>query len=152
MVAGPEFRSEAGKNMLVKNTLYELKGSGAAFRALLAETMDEMSYRPRYSDPYLWLRLAVKPDGFEDYEYILSYVDDVLCISHKPQKSMKRIQEDFKLKDDKLEPPDVYLGATLADMKLESGKYCWTMLPEKYVKAAVSNVEEDLARSGKRLP
>ena len=37
-------------------------------------------------------------------------------------------------------------------MKLESGKYCLTMLLEKYVKAAVKNVEEDLARSGNILP
>ena len=37
-------------------------------------------------------------------------------------------------------------------MKLESGNYCWTMPPEQYVKAAVTNVEEDFARSGKRLP
>ena len=65
---------------------------------------------------------------------------------------MKRIQEDFKLKDDKIEPPDVYLGATLAKMKLESGKYYWNMSPEQYVKAAVTNFEEELSRSGKRLP
>ena len=37
-------------------------------------------------------------------------------------------------------------------MKLESGKYCWNVLPEQYVKVAVTNVEEDLARNGKRLP
>ena len=65
---------------------------------------------------------------------------------------MKRIQEYFKLKDDKIEPPDVCLGTTLAKMKLERDKYCWTMSPEQYVKAAVRNVEEDLTRSGNRLP
>ena len=65
---------------------------------------------------------------------------------------MKRIQEDFKLNDKKIEPTDVYLGATLSNMKLDSGKYCWTTSPEQYVKAAVTDVEEDLARSGKRLP
>ena len=37
-------------------------------------------------------------------------------------------------------------------MKLESGNYCWNMSPEQYVRAVVANVEEDLARSGKRLP
>ena len=36
-------------------------------------------------------------------------------------------------------------------MKLYNGKYCWTMLPEQYVKAAVTNIEEDLVRSGKGL-
>jgi hypothetical protein len=71
----------------------------------------------------------------------------------------KRIQqEDFKLKDDKiLEPPDVYLGATLAKMMtLPSGKTSWTTLPEQYVKATavtnVTNVKEDLADQNRRLP
>ena len=37
---------------------------------------------------------------------------------------MERIKDNFKLKDDKIDYPDVYLGATTAKMKLESGKYC----------------------------
>ena len=65
----------------------------------------------------------------------------MLCISHNLQKLMMRIQEDFKLEDNKIEPPDLYLGSKLAKMKLESGKYFWTMSPEQYVKAAVTNVE-----------
>ena len=65
---------------------------------------------------------------------------------------MKRIQEDFNLKYNKIEPPNVYIGYTFSKMKFESGKYCWTMSPEQYVKAAVTNVEEDLTRSGKIFP
>ena len=37
---------------------------------------------------------------------------------------MKRIQEDFKLKYNKIEPTGVYCGDTLSKMSLESGKYC----------------------------
>jgi hypothetical protein len=65
---------------------------------------------------------------------------------------MKRIQDDFKLKDDKMEPPDVHLGASTSKMNLASGKTCWTMSPELYVKAVVANVKEDLAKNGRRLP
>ena len=93
----------------------------------------------------------MKPDGFEYYEYIFCYVEDVLCISHNPQKLMNRIQGDFNLKYDKIETPGIYLRAALANMKLKSGNYCWNMSPEQYVKAAVTNIEEDLARSGKIL-
>ena len=152
ILAGPEFGSEAGMNMIVRKALYGLKSSGAAFRAFLAETLDRMDYVPSFADPDVWLRPAVKPDGTEYYEYILVYVDDVLCISHDPLKSMKQIQTSFKLKEDKMEPPDVYLGATIARMTLADGKTCWTMSPEQYVKSAVTNVEEDLAKHGKRLP
>ena len=138
--------------MLVRNSLYGLKISGTSCRAFLAETLDIMGYWPSYADPDLWLRPAVNPDGFEYYEYILCYVDNVLCISHNPRKSIKIIQEDFKFKYNKIEPPDLYLGETLDNMKLDNGKYCWTILLEQYVKAAVINVEKDIARSGKRFP
>ena len=37
-------------------------------------------------------------------------------------------------------------------MTLDDGKTCWTMSPEQYVKAAIANVEEDLAKHGRRLP
>ena len=84
-----------------------MKSSGAAFSAFLAETLDAMGCLPSYANPDLWLRPAMKPDGFEYYEYILFYVDDVLCISHNQWKSMKRIPEDFKLKDYKIKPHDV---------------------------------------------
>ena len=55
---------------------------------------------------------------------------------------MNRIQEYFKLEVEKIETPDVYLGATLAGMNLYSGQYCSTMWTEQYVNAAVTNIEE----------
>jgi hypothetical protein len=76
----------------------------------------------------------------------------VLSISADPKKTMQRIQEDFKLKDNKIAEPDVYLGATIAKMSLDNSEMCWTMSPEQYVKVAVTTVEEDLAKHGKRLP
>ena len=71
VVAGPNFGSEAGNNMLARKALYGLKISGEAFRAFLTETLDAMGYRPSYADPNLWLRPAVNPDGFKYYRYIL---------------------------------------------------------------------------------
>jgi hypothetical protein len=46
----------------------------------------------------------------------------------------------------------MYLGASLAKMSLADGTWCWTMSPDKYVKSAISNVEETLAKEGRRLP
>ena len=82
--AGPEFGSEKGKVMLVVRALYGLKSSGAAFRAFLAETLDSIGYRPSYTDPDVWMRPAIKPDGFNYWEYVLCYVDNILTISHDP--------------------------------------------------------------------
>ena len=53
VVAGPEFWSKAVNNMLVRKSLYELKIYGAAFRAFLEDTMDEMGYHTIYVNPYL---------------------------------------------------------------------------------------------------
>ena len=102
MAAGPEFGSEDGKKILVIKSLFGLKRSCAEFSAFLAETLYEMCYMPSYTDLDLWLRPEVNPDSFGYYEYILCYVDNMLCISHNPRKSMKRIWEYFNIKDYKI--------------------------------------------------
>ena len=66
--------------------------------------------------------------------------------------TMKGIQAVFKLKDDKIEEPTDYLGAVLGKMTLDDGRECWSMSSKKYCRAAVKNVEERLAKDGKRLP
>ena len=48
---GPEFRLDAGKNMLVVQVLYGLKSAEAAFRAFLAETLYDLGYKPSEADP-----------------------------------------------------------------------------------------------------
>ena len=63
----PNFRSKCERNMLAEKALYILKNSSAAFRAFLAETLDQMGYMPSYDDPDLWLQPSVKPDSFEYY-------------------------------------------------------------------------------------
>jgi hypothetical protein len=143
--AGPEVGSEAGMIFIVRKALYGLKSAGAAFRALLAETLYDIGYSPSRADPDVWLRPAVKPNGFECYELVLCYVDDVLSIAVDPAATLLGLQSVFKLKEDKLAEPDIYLGTKLEKMEVD-GHECWTMLAEKYVQASVRNVEESLAK------
>ena len=150
-VAGPEFGSEAGTIFIIKKALYGLKSAGAAFRSLLADTLVDKGYRPTQADPDVWLRPAVKSDGFEYYEMVLCYVDDILSISDDPKSTLQSLTSIFKLKDDKVEEPEMYLGAQLGKMTID-GFECWTMSAEKYVLASVKNVEETLSRRGLRLP
>jgi hypothetical protein len=84
IIAGPELKSLEGGIMIIRKALYGLKSSGAAFRAHLAETFYNLNYLPTKADPDVWIRPAVKPDGFEYYEMTLVYVDDIMCISHDP--------------------------------------------------------------------
>jgi hypothetical protein len=152
VVAGPEFGPElCGRTLIVARALYGLRSAGAAFRSYLAEHLWSLDYRPSYADPDVWLRPAVKPDGREYYEMILCYVDDILCISHDPMKTMVRIKDKFALKNDEVKTPSDYLGGTLALMTNEYGTTCWSQSSEKYVQAAIANVEEKLKEGGRLL-
>jgi hypothetical protein len=122
--AGPEFGSEAGKIMIVKMALYGLKSSGAAFRSKLAGVLHDLNYWLSLADPDVWLRAATKPCGFEYYEMVLCYVDDVMAISHEPGRTIDGIQAAFKLKGDKASAPDMYLGVTLEKKPNSKGVNC----------------------------
>jgi hypothetical protein len=151
-IAGREFGSDAGKVMVITRALYGLKSSGAAFRSMLADTIWNIGYRPTLADPDVWIKPAVKSNGFKYYEMVLTYVDDVISISEAPMTVIEGIKAVFKLKGDKAEVPDMYLGGSITKTATAEGTECWTLSSEKYVKTAVANIEEKLAKSGKRLP
>ena len=117
-----------------------MKSSGAACCSLLAETLHELNYVPSKADPDVYMQPAVKPNGFEYYEYVLCYVDEILSISHWPDATMNGIRARFTLKDDKVEEPTNYLEAQLSKMKDEFGNEFWNMSSSKYCKAAITNV------------
>ena len=71
---------------------------------------------------------------------VLCYVDDVLAISDIPMITMDSIRSVFKLKDDKAEVLDVYLGATLSQVETETGTKRCLMSSEKYLKAVIDNL------------
>ena len=129
-IAGPEFWSKQGTIMKVKMALYGLKSSGAAFRAKLAGVLHDNGYWPSLVDPDVWLKPAVKPDGFKYYEMALCYVDNAMVISHVPSKTIEGIQHVFKLKGDKARPLDMYLGVSLEKKANSQGTQCWSMSPE----------------------
>jgi hypothetical protein len=105
---------------------------------------------PTKADPDAWIRPATKANGFDYYKMMLIYVDDILCTSHDPHATTKGIQSTFKLKDDKIEKPENYLGAQLTQ-KIIHGTECWTISSEQYFKASIANVEAALESSDQRL-
>jgi hypothetical protein len=98
--AGLEFGAELqGQSLLIVKALYGLKSSGAAWRSHLAGTLHSLGFTSSLADPDVWYRAATKPDGFQYYEYLLVYVDDMLVISHDPVAIMKTMEEFYRLKD-----------------------------------------------------
>ena len=65
--AGPEFGMDEEKVFIVVRALYGLKISGAAFRAFLAERLDDMGFKSSIADPGVWMREDMKSDGEEYY-------------------------------------------------------------------------------------
>lgn len=65
--------------MIAMRALYGLKSSGAAFRAFLTEHLNDIGFTPTYADPDVWMRPAIKGNGFKYWEYVLCYVDDLLA-------------------------------------------------------------------------
>jgi hypothetical protein len=151
-VAGTEFGSEKGSVMVIVKALYGLKSSGAAWRSLLQQSLLDLGYESTKADPDVYRRPQTRPDGTEYYEYLLVYVDDILCVSHKPEETMKAIASIYRLKNDEVGPPDRYLGANIKRFTLPDGRIVWGMSSYDYVKNAVRNLEDTLKPEGTSLP
>ena len=91
---------------------------------MLANTIWDLGFRPSKADPDVWLKPAIKRDGTNYYEMVLCYVDDVISISEDPMRAIDGIKRTFKLKGDKAEVPDIYLGAGIVQVKNARGTKC----------------------------
>ena len=153
--AGLEFGpSNKGKRVVIVRALYGLRTSGAAFHAHLAESLGSLGFTPcTKADPDVWRKADIKPDGTEYYSYLLVYVDDILVISLDPSKYMSSIQSMYRLKDDSIEKPTNYLGATIREWKFDEQpeKLCWAIGAKRYILQAVKIIESDLESLGRAL-
>ena len=140
-IADKEFGNDEENAFIIVRALYGLKSSGAAFRSHLAPCLDEIGFRPSITDADVWMRMNVKPDGEAYYEYILVYVDDLMAISHEAEKCLGDLKQFIKFKNDKIEEPSMYLGATL-EKKSINGHQSWTISSKDYVKNALLHVEQ----------
>ena len=94
------------------------------------------------ADPDVWRRPATKENREEYYKYLMTYVDDIIAISENLTGILEDLQQSgTKFKNDKIEPPTNYLGAKIVQ-KVMDGVARWTVSSDKYVEAAVKNVEQ----------
>ena len=72
------------------------------------------------------MKPMVRPDyGFNDYAYVLLYVDDVMVINNDAESILSRIDKCFKLNPSSIGEPDLYLEFKLNQMRLENGVWAW---------------------------
>jgi hypothetical protein len=151
--AGPEFGLELqGKSVLIVRALCGLKSSGAAWRSHVANTLHTLGYTSCKADPDVWFRAAIKPDGFHYYEYVFVYDDDLLVLSHQGDKTMKALEEFYRLKDG-FAQPTCYLGAEVKQWKFSNDvtKVKWALSSAQYVKEAIKNMEHYLLQQDRKL-
>lgn len=150
--AGPEFGpNNVGRTVIVVRAMYGLKSSGAAWHAKFSETLHSMGFQSSLADPDVWMRPATSESGFEYYEYILVYVDDILVLSVSPQPIMQTVQQAYRLKEPPT-APTTYLGATIKPWSIpQDSNPVWSMNCVQYLKEAIKNVELELNKAGQCL-
>ena len=94
---------------------------------------------------------GLSTDGTTYYFYILVYADDILILSHDPQRFMNQLTDKCYVKESIIGPPKIYLGAEFKKVTNCSGVKCWSSSCNKYVKEAVATVLEFQSSLGLKL-
>ena len=150
---GPEFGPERqGKKAVIVRALYGLKSAGASFRNTLADCLTHLGFQSCKADPDVWLRKSEDKNGFQCYEYLLCYVDDIMAICFHPRDALMKINKYFKFKPGSLAPPNLYLGSKIRPTMTSEGTTCWGQSSSGYVQEAVKNVGTWAEEHGLRLP
>jgi hypothetical protein len=119
----------------------------------MASTLRDLGYTSCKADPDVWMRVNSKPSGERYWEFVLMYVDDIMCISHDPQKVMDLIGKVYTLKKGSVGEPTTYLGADIGKYYLpdDPTKVRWSMSADKYLKQAVKEVELKIGEIDRKL-
>jgi hypothetical protein len=114
-----------GKVLIIVHALYGLKSAGASWHATLGQALRDLGFVSTTADPDVWIRAAVRDDGFEYYKMLLIYVDDILAVLHQPKVLIDAIGEYYKVKPDSDKEPEIYLGANVEKVQMPDGREVW---------------------------
>ena len=119
-------------------------------------TMRAGGFQSCLSDPDVWMKPRVNPNGDKYWEYVLCYVDDILLIFHEPQLTMDMLSDSYTLKSGSVKEPDQYLGAKIRKLQIEEyddpTNISWGMSSDLYFKRAVTEVEREREQIDCYLP
>ena len=143
-----------GKFAVICRALYGLKTSGASWRQHLASEIRNVGFTNTKGDPDVYRRKASKASGEAYYEYMIVYVDDIICVSHEPEKWMKLLSNIYRLRDVGI--PSKFLGSNIREWKYSDTeghvKTCWALGSETYVKEACTIAERQMKNHNLEYP
>ena len=114
-IAGPEFGPKLqGKVLVMNKSIYGLRSASASFHEHCARVLHKIGFKPSHADPDLWMK-----DCKTHYEYVATWVDDVLVMSKEPLKVIQDFKEagEYELKG--VGAPEYYLGGDLQQCKVD---------------------------------
>ena len=155
IICGDEFPLEwQGRVAIIRRALYDGKCAGSDYWKHMRTCMLHLGFESCKADQDVWMRKAVHPKTNAEYwEYVLLYVDDCLCASHRPKEVLeKEIGKYWTMKPGSVGPPTIYLGNKVSKVTLENGVKAWSFSSSQYVQGAVNNVEAYLKRKNQSLP
>ena len=81
-IGGNECGEDKGRVLLIFRALYCLKYSGFLCRSDLAAALRGIWLNPTVADPNVWIREAMRLDGWDYCELLLVYVDYIMIVSN----------------------------------------------------------------------
>ena len=137
IIAGPEFGELEGHTLVVYKALYGTRTGGNRFAEKLADDLLDMGFFQSQVDPAIWMR-----DCGDHYEYLCTWVDDLIFASKNPMWLMETLQSKYKYTLKGVGAPEYYLGADIKRVDkdvIDSGVL--TMGSTTYVKRCLDNYE-----------
>lgn len=130
--AGKEFGEKENCVILLDKALYGLSTSARQWNITLGAEIKKMGFVQCRADPDLWIKRNKSNDG---YEYIATYVDDLILVMEDPQPYIDHIKDKFPIRNIEFNP-EYYLGANL-----EINENNIKVSMEKYVREVIRKYE-----------
>ena len=132
IVAGPEFGDRQGHTLVIRKALYGLRTSGARWHDRFFDVMLEMGFTPCKLESDVWMR-----DCGDHYEYIATYVDDLMIASKNPQAIIDLLTGKYQFKLKGTGPLKFHLGCDY--FRDADGVLC--VSPKTYIKRFLKSFE-----------
>ena len=143
IIAGPEFGPEAqGKTLIIVRSIYGLRTSAARFHEQLTDVLRALGFQQSKADPNFFVK-----DKGTHYEYLASYVDDILVWSKQPMAVMDKLKEIYTMKG--VGVPEYYLGGNveyLDEHWAKDGKFV-ALSAKTYIQNVIPKFEELLGET-----
>ena len=137
IIAGPEFGPELeGQVLVVYKALYGLRTSAARFHEHLSAQLIALGFKQTKYDHDLWIK-----DKGDHYEYLATFVDDILLWSKDPMSVMNELKKVYILKGVGI--PEYYLGGNveMLDEHWKSDSVGLAMSARTYIENVIPKFE-----------